>query len=100
MDFMYSTWFRNDIYVSPKGNVYCLYNFDGIKYLIMDSDMTIEELKNVETFDRLTSEVIVYWIYGSDYMEEKFKQFVRKIVNEYEEDPKAFFEKYNTKCRN
>lgn len=83
-EFMYSTWFGNDIYVSPKGNVYCMYHFDDIKYLIMDMDMTIKELKNVEDFDRVTSEVLVYWMYGDDYLEDRFKQSVKGIVAEYE----------------
>ena len=33
--FTHSDWFGNDIYVSLKGNVYCMYHFDDIKYLIM-----------------------------------------------------------------
>ena len=77
-----------------------MYHFDDIKYLIMDMDMTIEELKNVEDFDRPTSEVLVYWMYGDDYLEDRFKQSVREIVSEYEENPKEFFKKYNTKNRN
>ena len=98
--FTHSDWFGNDIYVSLKGNVYCMYHFDDIKYLIMDMDMSLEELKNIEDFDRVTSEVLVYWMYGDDYLEDRFKQSVRTIVAEYEENPKEFFKKYNTKGRN
>lgn len=99
-EFMYSTWFGSDIYVSSNGNVYCMYHFDDIKYLIMDMDMTFEELKNIDDFDRPTSEVLVYWMYAEDYLEDRFKQSVREIVAEYEENPKEFFKKYNTKGRN
>lgn len=98
--FIYSTWFGNDIYVSPNGNVYCMYHFDDVKYLIMDMDMTLEELKNVDDFDRVTSEVLVYWMYGENYLEDSFKKSVREIVAEYEQNPKVFFKKYNTKGRN
>ena len=98
--FMYSTWFGNDIYVSKDGNVYCMYHFDDVKYLIMDMDMTLDDLKNIDDFDRPTSEILVYWMYGEDYLEERFKQSVREIIAEYEENPKKFFKKYNTKERN
>ena len=98
--FIHSNWFGNDIYVSLNGNVYCMYHFDDIKYLIMDMDMTLEELKNIEDFDRPTSEVLVYWMYGDDYLEDRFKQSVQEIVAEYEENSKEFFKKYNTKNRN
>ena len=40
-EFMYSTWFGNDIYVSPNGNVYCMYHFDDIKYL---RSVTVEDV--------------------------------------------------------
>lgn len=98
--FMYSEWFGNEIYVSPSGNIYCLYPFDDVKYLIMDMDMTFDELKDVDNFDRCTSEVLVYWMYAEDYMQDSFMQSVRKIIEEYEENPKEFFKKYNTKGRN
>ena len=98
--FTRSSWFGNDIYVSLSGNIYCLYIFDGIKCLIMDEDMTFDELKDVDNFDRCTSEVMVYWMYSEDYMEDSFMQSVRDIVAEYEENPKEFFKKYNTKGRN
>lgn len=98
--FTHSEWFGHDIYVSVNENVYCLYHFDDVKYLIMDMDMTFEELKDVDNFDRCTSEVLVYWMYAEDYMEDRFMQSVRDIVAEYEENPKEFFKKYNSKDRN
>lgn len=99
-DFIHSSWFATDTYISPNNNVYCLYHFDDAKYLIMDMDMTLEELKNIEDFDKSTSEVLVYWMYGEDYLEDRFKQSVREIIAEYEKEPKEFFKKYNTKGRN
>lgn len=98
--FTHSEYFGNDIYISTNGNVYCLYSFSDVKCLIMDMDMTLDDLQNTDDFDRETSEVMVYWMYSDDYMEDRFIQSVRDIVTEYEENPKEFLKKYNSKDRN
>ncbi len=102
--FTHSDWFGNDIYVSKNENIYCLYSFDnGMKLLIMDEDMKLEQYKNIidgiEEPDDTTSEVMVYWMY-CDKVDDSVHEAIREIVTEYEENPKDFFKKYNTKGRN
>lgn len=100
--FTHSEWFGNDIYVSPNENIYCLYPFDGgNKVLIIDEDITFEHYKEVLDGEELkeTSEILVYWFYTDDGRSDNHET-VREIVAEYEENPKEFFIKYNTKGRN
>jgi hypothetical protein len=101
---MYSEWFKNNIYVSPNDNIYCLYPFDnGIKTLIMDEDMKFSTyqkfIKGIEEPKEL-SEVMVYWMYSEMNTEEETYKAVREIVAEYESNSKDFFKKYNNKNRN
>lgn len=102
--FNYSEWFGNEIYISKNDNVYCLYPFDqGMKVLIIDEDITSKKLKNIinesEELDENPSDVMVYWMYV-DKQDDYYYESVRRIISEYEESPKKFFEKYNTKGRN
>ena len=65
--FTHSEWFGKEIYVSPNGNVYCLYPFDGIKTLIIDEDLKFEQYKKyVEGTEEPKdfSDVMVYWLYS------------------------------------
>lgn len=98
--FMYAEYFGQYIYISPNEKIYCLYPFSDAKCLIMDEDITLNELKDVDNFDRDTSEVMVYWMYTEDYMGAGFMNSVRNIIKEYEIDPDTFLKKYNTKNRN
>jgi hypothetical protein len=96
----YSDWFGSDIYISPNKNVYCLYPFSDVKYLIMDTDMVLDELMNIDNFERDTREVLVYWMYTDDCEKDEFIQSIKSIVAEYEENPEKFLKKYNSKGRN
>lgn len=101
--FTHSEWFGNDIYISSKDNIYCLYPFDGIKLLVVDEDMTFEHYKKViegTEEPKEMSNVLVYWMFADMDTEEQRHETIRKIVTEYEENPKEFFKKYNTKDRN
>lgn len=101
--FIHSEWFGKEIYVSPNGNVYCLYPFDGIKTLIIDEDLKFEQYKKyVEGTEEPKdfSDVMVYWLYSELDSEEELHKTVREIVAEYEKDEEEFFKKYNTKGRN
>lgn len=102
--FTHSEWFANDIYISPNENIYCLYPFDGgLKTLIIDEDIKFSQYeKFVEGTEEPTdiSEVLVYWMYVDGSCEEDIHKAIREIVAEYEENPKEFFKKYNTKGRN
>lgn len=102
--FTHSNWFGNDIYVSPNENIYCLYPFDGgLKTLIIDEDIKLSQFKKfIEGTEEPTdiSEVLVYWMYVDCSCEEEIHKTIREIVAEYEENPKEFFKKYNTKGRN
>lgn len=102
--FMYSEWFKNDIYVSPNENIYCIYPFDTNKILIMDEDMTEKQYidilnGNEEYYDSIPSSVLVYWMYDDGDISLR-KETIKCIVNEYENNSRLFFEKYNTKGRN
>lgn len=100
--FIHSNWHGEDIYVSPKGKVYCLYIFGGNKCLIMDDDLTLEQLKiidevgDVEFLD-MQKEIPVTWIYADDYLKEGFKQAVIKLVEHYERDSDEFFKYINSR---
>lgn len=103
--FIHSEWFGNEIYVSPNDNIYCLYPFNnGICTLIMDEDMKFETYKRIvegiEEPGDVLSGVMVYWLYSELDMKKEFHKTIREIVAEYEENPKNFFKKYNTKNRN
>lgn len=98
--FTHSEYFGQDIYISPNNNVYCLYPFGDIKLLIMDMDMTSEEVLDWEHFNKTTNEVLVYWMFVDDYMSIDFKKSIVDIIELYEKDSKTFFEMYNTKERN
>ena len=102
--FTHSEWFGNDIYVSSNDNIYCLYSFDnGLKLLIIDEDMKFEQYKNIiegiEELNEMQSDVMIYWMY-CDKVDNSVRETIRAIVAEYEENPKKFFKKYNTKDRN
>lgn len=101
--FEHSEWFGNDIYISSKDNIYCLYPFDGVKLLVVDEDMTFEHYKKVikgTEEPKEMSDVLVYWMFTDMDTEEQRHETIRRIVAEYEENPKEFFKKYNTKGRN
>ena len=103
--FTYSEWAGNYIYVSPNNNVYGLYSFDnGMKTLIIDEDMSFnhyQDVVNERAELKEMSDVMVYWLYSeSNFNTEEFRQTIRYIVAEYEENPKEFFKKYNVKGRN
>lgn len=103
--FMYSEWFKNNIYVSPNDNIYCLYPFDnGVKLLIMDENMKSETyiriIEGVKEPEDISCDVMVYWMYIEMDSEEEIHKTVRNIVAEYETNSKVFFKKYNTKNRN
>lgn len=102
--FTHSEWFANDIYISPNGNIYCLYPFNGgLKTLIIDEDLKIERYeKFVDGTEEPKdfSDVMVYWLYSELDTEEEIHKTIREIIAEYEEDSKAFFKKYNVKGRN
>lgn len=102
--FIHSEWYGNEIYISPNGNIYCLYPFDGgIKTLIMDENMKYEKYKSIiegndEPGDVL-SDVMVYWMYSEISSKEEIQEAIENIVAEYEANPKEFFKKYNSKNR-
>ena len=102
--FTHSVWFGKEIYISPNGNIYCLYPFDGgIKTLIMDENMKFEDYKkiiegNYEP-DSVLDTVMVYWMYSEVDAEEEIHKTIRSIVGEYEEDSEEFLKKYNSKNR-
>lgn len=101
--FSYSKWCNCEIYISKRDNVYCLYPFGDIKVLIMDEDITGKRLENIingnEELDENLSEVMVYWMYADKY-DDYYYETIRRIISEYEENPKKFYKEYNTKDRN
>lgn len=102
--FMYSEWFRNNIYVSPNDNIYCLYPFNNdIGLLIMDEGMKFEQYKNIiegiEEPKDVMCGTMVYWMYSEMDSEEEIHKTVRDIVADYEANSKEFFKKYNSRDR-
>lgn len=102
--FMYSEWFRNNIYVSPNDNIYCLYPFNNdICLLIMDEGMKFEQYKNIiegiEEPKDVMCGTMVYWMYSEMDSEEEIHKTVRDIVADYEANSKEFFKKYNSRDR-
>ena len=102
--FMYSEWFRNNIYVSPNDNIYCLYPFNNdIGLLIMDEGMKFEQYKNIiegiEEPKDVMCGTMVYWMYSEMDSEEEIHKTVRDIVADYETNSKEFFKKYNSRDR-
>lgn len=101
--FTHSEWFGNEIYVSLNENIYGLYPFDnGMKLLVVDEDMKFEHFKGVvegTEEPKEVADVLVYWMY-CDKVDDSIYETIRRIVAEYEENPKEFFEEYNTKDRN
>ena len=102
--FMYSEWFRNNIYVSPNDNIYCLYPFNNdVCLLIMDEGMKFEQYKNIiEGIDEpkeVMCGTIVYWMYSELGSEEEIHNAIKDIVDEYETNSEEFFKKYNSRDR-
>lgn len=103
--FMYSEWFKSEIYVSPNDNIYCLYPFDkNVKLLIMDEDMKIEKymriIEGIEKPKDISCGVMIYWMHSELNSEEEIHKIVKDIVSEYEANSEKFFKKYNSKDRN
>lgn len=103
--FTYSEWFRNEIYISPNDNIYCLYPFNNdICLLIMDEGMKFEQYKNIIEGNKEPDEVMcgtmVYWMYSELDSEEEIHKTIKDIVVKYETNPDKFFKEYNSKDRN